>query len=76
MARKINFKNSTIADSVSVTTDRTNYTITANKEIVLAGGAFHSPQLLMLSGVGPEQTLQQYNIPVVKDLPGVGQNMV
>jgi len=34
---------------------------------------WHSPQILMLSGVGPSQTLQKYNIPVVADLPGVGQ---
>ena len=35
-------------------------------------GVFQSPQLLMVSGVGPASTLQAYNIPVVADLPGVG----
>lgn len=35
----------------------------------------HSPQLLMVSGIGPKATLEKFDIPVVKDLPGVGQNM-
>ncbi|OBT58509.1 hypothetical protein VE04_01245 [Pseudogymnoascus sp. 24MN13] len=43
--------------------------------IVLSAGAFQSPQLLMVSGVGPKATLDKFNIPVVKNLPGVGQNM-
>jgi choline dehydrogenase len=44
-------------------------------QIVLSAGAIASPQLLMLSGVGPESQLQSLGIPVVKDLPGVGQNL-
>ncbi len=44
-------------------------------EIVLAGGAFASPQLLMLSGVGPADDLKALDIPVLEDLPGVGQNL-
>ncbi|GAB4187963.1 MAG: choline dehydrogenase [Thermoflexibacter sp.] len=47
----------------------------ANSEILLCAGAFQSPQLLMLSGVGRGQDLQQFNIPVVHDLQGVGQNL-
>jgi len=43
--------------------------------IVLSAGAIASPQLLMLSGVGPESQLRGLGIPVVKDLPGVGQNL-
>ena len=43
-------------------------------EIVLSGGAIASPQLLMLSGVGPAEHLRQLGIPVVLDSPGVGQN--
>ncbi|HEU5374405.1 MAG TPA: choline dehydrogenase [Ktedonobacteraceae bacterium] len=49
--------------------------IKANKEVILAGGAINSPQLLMLSGVGPADHLQELGIPVVADLPGVGQNL-
>ena len=48
---------------------------TAAREVILAGGAFNTPQLLMLSGVGPAATLRQHGIPVRVDLPGVGQNL-
>ncbi len=43
--------------------------------VVLCGGAIHSPQLLMLSGVGPAEHLRALGIPVVRDLPGVGANL-
>jgi choline dehydrogenase len=45
------------------------------REIILAGGAYNSPQLLMLSGIGASKHLQDNNIPVLVDLPGVGQNL-
>ena len=44
-------------------------------EIILSAGAVGSPQLLLLSGVGPAEHLQQMGIPVVVDLPGVGRNL-
>jgi choline dehydrogenase len=47
----------------------------ASKEVVLSGGAINSPQVLMVSGVGPADHLKQLGIPVVADLPGVGQNL-
>ncbi|CBL46645.1 Glucose-methanol-choline oxidoreductase [gamma proteobacterium HdN1] len=47
----------------------------ARREVILSAGAFHSPQLLMLSGVGDAATLQQFGIPVVHHLPGVGKNL-
>jgi len=50
-------------------------TITSNKEIILAGGAFASPQLLMLSGIGPAKHLKELGIDVVADRPQVGQNL-
>ena len=49
--------------------------VTARKEVILAAGAINSPQLLQLSGVGPGALLQQHDIPVVRDLPGVGANL-
>ena len=48
---------------------------TATREVIVAGGAINSPQLLMLSGVGPANHLRKIGIGVVHDLPGVGQNL-
>ncbi len=47
----------------------------ASREVILAGGAYNTPQLLMLSGIGPKQELQKHNIEVKVDLPGVGSNL-
>jgi choline dehydrogenase-like flavoprotein len=47
----------------------------ATREILLSGGSINSPQLLMLSGVGPADHLRQVGIEVVADLPGVGLNL-
>ena len=49
--------------------------IYANKEIILSGGSINSPQLLMVSGVGPGEHLKEKNIDVVHDLKGVGKNL-
>ena len=48
---------------------------TAAKEIILSGGAVNSPQLLLLSGIGPVDHLKQMGIPVAVNLPGVGENL-
>ncbi len=50
-------------------------TVTARREIVLSGGVVNSPQLLMLSGIGPADELRRHGIAVVRDMPGVGQNL-
>ncbi|WP_175914147.1 GMC family oxidoreductase [Burkholderia metallica] len=50
-------------------------TVWAKKEVILCAGALQSPQLLMLSGVGPKAELQRHGIAVVADLPGVGENL-
>lgn len=47
----------------------------ASKEVIIAAGAFDSPKLLLLSGIGPADHLQAMGIPVVVDLPGVGKNL-
>ena len=49
--------------------------VRVRREVIVAGGAFNSPQLLMLSGVGPRDQLEKFNIPVVVELPGVGRNL-
>ncbi len=48
---------------------------TATREVILCGGAFNTPQLLMLSGVGPRDVLEPLGIPVRIELPGVGKNL-
>ncbi len=50
-------------------------TAKAKREVILAGGAVNSPQLLQLSGVGPAALLQEHGIAVVQDSPGVGENL-
>jgi choline dehydrogenase len=50
-------------------------TVTANREIVLSGGAINSPQLLMLSGIGEADQLSEHGLTVAHDLPGVGKNL-
>jgi choline dehydrogenase len=49
--------------------------VMARSEVILCGGAFNTPQLLMLSGIGPAAQLREHGIPVRVDLPGVGRNL-
>ena len=46
-----------------------------SREVILAGGAYNTPQLLKLSGIGPRAELEKFGIPVKVDLPGVGTNL-
>ena len=52
-----------------------SHTVRANREVILCGGAINSPQLLMLSGIGPAEHLAAMGIEPAHDLPGVGQNL-
>jgi len=53
----------------------TTHIAEANGEVIVAGGAFNSPQLLQLSGLGPAMLLQAHGIPVLADMPGVGADL-
>ncbi|OTB06229.1 putative GMC oxidoreductase [Hypoxylon sp. CI-4A] len=50
-------------------------TATAKREVIVSGGTFNTPQILLLSGIGPADELNKHDIPVVVDLPGVGRNL-
>lgn len=49
--------------------------VKASKEVILSSGSIGSPQILQLSGVGSSKLMDHFGIPLVKDLPGVGQNL-
>jgi choline dehydrogenase-like flavoprotein len=51
-------------------------TLRARKEIILSAGAYCSPAILLRSGIGPKQELEDLGIPMVKNLPGVGENLL
>ena len=75
LAKRILFNSNKTANGVLVTTMGQPYTLSARKEVILSAGVFQSPQLLMVSGIGPRSTLQYHDIPLLSELPGVGQNM-
>ncbi|KTG17062.1 GMC family oxidoreductase [Haloferax profundi] len=74
LVTKIRF-DGTRAVGVDYTQDGDEHTADATEEIVVSGGAYNSPQLLMLSGIGPANHLEEHGIDVVVDVPGVGQNL-
>jgi choline dehydrogenase len=51
------------------------HTVRATSEVIICAGAYNTPKLLMLSGIGPAEQLRSFGIPVVVNLPGVGQNL-
>ena len=73
-ATKILFNNQKRAIAVQFEQNGLNYVIYARKEIIISGGAINSPQLLMLSGIGPRKHLEEMGIPVLVDSP-VGDNL-
>jgi choline dehydrogenase len=74
MALKILFEG-TRAVGVACSTQGKNFTLTAKKEVILSAGAIQSPQLLMVSGIGPKEHLDKLGILVLLDAPGIGQGL-
>ncbi len=74
LVERINF-NGSHAVGVTIRHEGDKRMLLASREIVVAAGTVNSPQLLMLSGIGPADMLRRHNIRVVQDLPGVGANL-
>ncbi|KAE8349817.1 hypothetical protein BDV28DRAFT_140411 [Aspergillus coremiiformis] len=81
LGQKILFDADQVATGVHVSTGGSfgtrpvNFTLSARKEVIVSAGAFQSPQLLMVSGIGPCDEFSQFGIPCISDLAGVGKNM-
>ena len=73
---KVNVSGDTVTGVNVTLQDGTQRTLTAKKETILCAGAIDTPRLMLLSGLGPAQQLRDLSIPVVKDLPGVGENLL
>lgn len=74
LAEKILF-NGNVATGVQVSSRNETFSVSARKEVVLSAGVFQSPQLLLVSGVGPAHLLKEHEIKVIANRSGVGQNM-
>ena len=75
IAQRVTFDSNRVATGVVVQSNGTTFTLNATREVIVSAGVFQSPQLLMLSGIGPKATLEGLGIDVVSELSGVGQNM-
>lgn len=63
------------ATGVQFVQDGVTRTVRANREVIVSAGALQSPQLLLLSGIGPADNIREHGISVRHELPGVGQNL-
>ena len=63
------------AVGIEYTQDGRTRTVRAEKEVILSGGAINSPQVLLLSGIGPRDHLSEMGIEVVHEMPGVGHDL-
>lgn len=75
LVNRIMFDDTKTARGVLVDVAGMKFMLNATKEVIVSAGAFQSPQLLMVSGIGPASTLKDLDIPVISNLSGVGQNM-
>ncbi|KAL9010428.1 MAG: hypothetical protein Q9173_004637, partial [Seirophora scorigena] len=75
VAKRILFDDRKVAQGVIVETAGVLYELSARKEVIVSAGVFRTPQMLMVSGVGPSATLRELNVPIISALEGVGQGM-
>ena len=81
LAKRVLFDESGAANAVEVEVSgygsgSVKWLLNATKEVIVSAGSFRSPQLLMVSGIGPREQLEKFDIDVKADLPGVGQGTV
>ncbi|XP_017890529.1 glucose dehydrogenase [FAD, quinone]-like isoform X2 [Ceratina calcarata] len=74
LATKVTLVNNR-AEGIEMLMNGKTYKVRAKREVILSAGAINTPQLLMLSGIGPKEHLGSKNIRVAVDLPGVGENL-
>lgn len=73
----VNVENNNTVTGVNLTLQSgTKHTLRAKKETILCAGAVDTPRLMLLSGLGPRSQLESLSIPVVQDIPGVGENLL
>ncbi|KAL8829561.1 MAG: hypothetical protein Q9170_006114 [Blastenia crenularia] len=75
LAEKVLLEKHNSATGVLASSNNASFILRARREVILSAGVFQSPQLLMLSGIGPDAILAKHNIPVRVHLPGVGSNL-
>ncbi|MCJ1432986.1 hypothetical protein MMC27_002345 [Xylographa pallens] len=75
LAKQILFDDTKKATGVLLSASNGIFQLMARREVILSAGAFQSPQLLMVSGIGPKATLEKINIPEIAIREGVGQHM-
>ncbi|KAI1794584.1 alcohol oxidase, partial [Ganoderma leucocontextum] len=63
------------AEGVEFTREGNKYVVSAEREVILCAGAYQSPQILELSGIGNKEILNEYNIKTLVNVPGVGENL-
>ena len=80
LAKRLLFDGNLTATGVELETSSygngKTFHLNASRETIVSAGAFHSPQLLMVSGIGPREQLESHDIAVLVDRPGVGANMI
>jgi choline dehydrogenase-like flavoprotein len=64
-----------VATGVEIERNGTREIVRANRGVVMCGGALETPKLLLLSGLGPAPELRRHGIPIVRDIPGIGENL-